>query len=347
MARKTRTTARAIALHERLKEKPYSFGFYTVLRQIECLYSDRPRLGKSAHPADDAVRLVQDPYLSFANAEIAALEVEEEGRAPRLRQRILGLLGPNGPLPLHLTEYARNRMRNHGDVTFVRFLDLFHHRMLCLFYRAWAQAQPTVSFDRPDEDQFKIYVGALFGLGMTALWDRDQIPDLVKLHYAGHLSCQTAHADGLQSLIADHFGVHARIEQFVGQWLELVEPDRWRLGESIDTGSLGSNVVLGSRVWECQYKFRIVLGPMNIEDYQGFLPVGDSISRLISLVRLYVGDELDWDLQLKLSRDEVPSSKLGIIGQLGWTTWMYTDSEAYDTEAMVFNPSWYGDAVRV
>lgn len=344
MARKAWTTPPAIALSRQLEEKPYSFGFYSVLRQIECLHSDRPRLGKSTHPADDAVRLVQDPSLAFANADLAAFEAQRDAQVPRLRQRIFGMLGPNGPLPLHLSEYARNRMRNHGDVTFVRFLDLFHHRMLCLFYRAWAQAQPTVSFERLDEDQFKIYTGALFGLGMPALWDRDRIPDHVKLHYAGHFSCQTAHADGLEFLIADHFGIHARIEQFVGQWLDLVEADRWRLGESIDTGCLGSNIVLGSRVWQCQYKFRLVLGPVSIEDYQELLPVGGGIAPLTSLVRLYVGDELDWDLQLKLSRDDVPSSKLGVRGQLGWTTWMYTDSKAYDTEAMVFNPSWYGDS---
>ncbi|MCP4408412.1 MAG: type VI secretion system baseplate subunit TssG [Gammaproteobacteria bacterium] len=340
MASKNWTTPRALTQGRLLQEKPYEFGFYSVLRKIECLHSDRPRLGKSIHPADDAIRLAQDPSLAFANATLAAFEKHDDGQIPRLIQRIFGLLGPNGPLPLHLTEYACNRMRNHGDMSFVRFLDLYHHRMLSFFYRAWAQAQPTVSFDRPDEDQFKVYIGALFGLGSSALWERDQMPDHAKLHYAGHLSCQTSHADGLQFFITEFFGIQSHIEQFVGQWLELISLDRWRLGESINTGTLGSSAVLGSRVWECQYKFRIVLGPMNFIDYQGFLPECDGLAQLISLVRMYAGDELDWDLKLILSSDEVPLFKLGAMGQLGWTTWMYSDSGTYDTGARVLNPSW-------
>ena len=116
-----------------------------------------------------------------------------------------GLFGPDGPLPLHLTEYARDRSRNHRDPSLQRFADIFHHRALSLFYRAWANSRPTISFDRPEDDRFALYTGALIGLGMESLRNRDAMPDLTKLHFAGHLSCQTRHAEGLASILSEFF----------------------------------------------------------------------------------------------------------------------------------------------
>ncbi len=109
----------------------------------------------------------------------------------------LGLFGPDGPLPLHLTEYARDRQRNHNDPTLQRFIDLFHHRGLSLFYRAWADVRPTVSFDRPQRDRFGHYVGALIGLSTPGLRNRDAMPDLTKLHFAGLLAAQTEKRRGI------------------------------------------------------------------------------------------------------------------------------------------------------
>ena len=145
------------------------FGFFQALRLIECLYRDAPRLGMSRRPGEDPVRLGQDTSMSFESASLSAFEPKTEGRTHRLLVRLFGLLGPNGPLPLHLTEYAQERLRKHKDPSFVRFLDIFHHRMLSLFYRAWANNEPTVSFDRPESDRFADYVGSLEGIGMPGV----------------------------------------------------------------------------------------------------------------------------------------------------------------------------------
>ena len=99
--------------------------------------------------------------MTFASGPLAHLRPGEGDAPPRLTVNFFGLLGPNGPLPLHLTEYARDRLRNSDDPTMARFLDLFHHRMLLFFYRAWAAGQPTVSRDRPGEDRFETYIGSL------------------------------------------------------------------------------------------------------------------------------------------------------------------------------------------
>jgi len=138
MADADRTATHALTLLRDLQERPYDFGFFQAVRRIENLYRDKPRTGASSHASDDPVRLVQEPTTAFAPSTLASFTPGEGKAKPRLSSYFFGLLGPNGPLPLHLTEYGRDRLRNAGDATFVRFLDLFHHRLLSLFYRAWA-----------------------------------------------------------------------------------------------------------------------------------------------------------------------------------------------------------------
>ena len=176
------------ALFAALEDAPWSFDFFQALRRIEGVSTDRPRLGKAVRPADEPVRLSQEISVAFAPSTLSAFEQQANGLPPRLEQRFFGLLAPNGPLPLHLTEYARERIRDGGDWTLARFLDLFHHRMALLFYRAWAESRPTVQHDRPAEDQFAVYVGSLAGYGSPARRGRDTVPDHAKLHFVGHLA---------------------------------------------------------------------------------------------------------------------------------------------------------------
>jgi type VI secretion system protein ImpH len=314
--------AAAHALIEALRQEPYRFDFFHALRLIESVYADKPRLGTSLKAADDPVRLAQDADLEFAPSTLASLASGGDGRPVRLAVHFLGLFGPNGPLPLHLTEHVRARTRHHNDRTFARFADIFHHRMLSLFYRAWASAQPTVSHDRPASDRFAAYIGSLCGVGAPSLQHRDAMPDAAKLHYVGLLACQTRHADGLRAMIEDFFQIATEIQEFVGEWMDIAVSDQTRLGISLSTAALGRSTVVGERVWGCQHKFRIVLGPLGFGRYRALLPGGGDLIALIAVVRNYMGDELAWDLNLVLRHDEVPALRLDGAGQLGWTTWL-------------------------
>jgi type VI secretion system protein ImpH len=332
MASADRTATDPVDLFEALRHEPHAFHFFEALRRLECHYRDRPRLGQATRLSDDPVRLTQEPSMAFAPATLAGFDPGDESHPPHLAEYFLGLFGPQGPLPLHLTEYAYERKRSYGDRTFSRFADVFHHRMLSLFYRAWANAQPTVSFDRPERDRFNTYIGAAFGLGMPSLWRRDAAPDLAKFHYAGRLACQTHNAEGLQALLGDFFHLPVTIENFVGHWLPLAESSQCRLGETPATGSLGMTAVIGERVWDGQYKFRIVIGPMSLAEFRRFLPGSASLSRLVAWVRNYLGDELLWDVNLVLRKEEAPPLKLGEEAQLGWTTWLTSQPLAHDAD---------------
>ncbi|MCO6415513.1 type VI secretion system baseplate subunit TssG [Siccirubricoccus sp. KC 17139] len=309
-------------LHASLAAEPWRHGFYQAMRRLEALHRDRPRLGRSTRPMQDPVRLGQDPSVTFAPSTLADFELGNEKHAARLIVHFLGLFGPNGPLPLHLTEYARDRQRNAKDQTFRRFADIFHHRALSLFYRAWADVQPTVSFDRPEDDHYGRFVASLVGIGTPGLRDRDAMPDLAKQHYAGHLVARTRHADGLAAILSDFFRMPARIDTFVGDWLVLPEDGLTRLGGGATVAALGESAAIGRKVWSRQHKFRIVFGPLTLKDYARMLPGGASFRRLVPIVRNYVGDTLAFDVNLILRRTEVPRIQLGRQGQLGWTTWL-------------------------
>jgi type VI secretion system protein ImpH len=315
-----RLTARAVFFRA-LAAAPYRYDFFQVLRRMEALFPNQPRLGAALRPKDEPVRLAQEPSLSFAPATLSGFRgPDDESPCARMEVRFFGLLGPNGPLPIHLTEYARGRLLHANDRTFSRFLDLLHHRFLALFYRAWAQAQPTVSLDRPREDRFSAYVGALFGLGAPAVRNRDSVSDLAKLFYSGLLARHVRNADGLAQVLADFFRVPIGIEQFVGHWMTLPVSERTRLGET--SASLGRGAMLGARVWDRQHKFRIALGPLSLAQYESFLPRGSAIGKIVSWVRQYLSFELEWDMRLVLKRAEVPHTRLGQYGRLGWTTWL-------------------------
>ena len=313
-------TEAAPDLLARLAAAPWSWSFYQAMRRLEARHRDRPRFGRSARPAQDAVRLGQDPSVVFAPATLAAWEAGQGGRPDRLLVHFFGLFGPDGPL--HLTEYARDRRRNFRDPTFQRFADIFHHRALSLFYRAWANSRPTVSFDRPEQDRFALYVGALMGLGTEFVRHRDAMPDLTKLHFAGHFAAQTRHAEGLAAILSAFFRMPVRIESFIGAWLALDRRDRTMLGCSPRTASLGGTAVLGGRIWSRQHKFRVVFGPLSLPEYLRLLPGGASFHRLIPVVRNYAGDALIWDVNLILRAAQVPPLQLGRQGRIGWTTWL-------------------------
>jgi type VI secretion system protein ImpH len=339
MAGENRKTAHAVELSRQLQEEPHKFDFFEAVRCIEALHAEKPGLGRTQRPVDDPVRLAQEPSLAFAPSTIAAFEAGAEGRTSRMEVCFLGLLGPNGPLPLHITEYVRQRLREAHDPTIARFLDVFHHRMLSLFYRAWADGRPTVSYDRPESDRFADYIGALFGLGHPAMRHRDAMPDLAKYHYSGSLSCETRHPDGLRAMLSDFFQLEARLEEFVARWIDLPEDCLCRLGDSPDTGALGVTATVGDRVMDCTHTFRVVLGPLRFEQFRRFLPGQESLKRLAAMVWNYVGHELAWQMQLILKKEEVPPVEIGQAGQLGLTTWLATEKRERDADNLVIEPS--------
>lgn len=339
MASKNRRASDRVSLLHALHAQATTYDFHVAMRRLECLYRELPRWGEAVRPSAEPIRLGQEPSMAFPTSMIHSFVPPSEDQPGSLWVRFFGLLGPNGPLPLHITEYVRDRLRNRGDSTLTAFLNLFHHRMLALFHRAWSVAQPTAAQDRPESNHFDLYVGALIGLGMPELKNRDLIPDWAKLQYAGWLAGAPPNAEGLQAILSDYFKCRVRLEEFVGTWVDLPEDGRWRLGWSREVSTLGRTSVLGRRMWRCESKFRIIMGPLNAKDFRSLLPGGERINRLAAFVRTYAGDELDFDVRLILAEQATRQARLGRGDRLGLSTHLGRRARTKRRDDVIVHPA--------
>ncbi|HVV93434.1 MAG TPA: type VI secretion system baseplate subunit TssG [Hyphomicrobiales bacterium] len=301
-----------------LAQEPWRHDFFAVLRRLERAHPERPRIGDSEARRDDYVLLGQDPFLEFPASTLSGAERDQGGRW-HLLVRFLGLLGPQGALPLTTSEEAYGWLLARDDA-YPRFLDILNHRFLQLFFRAWADSRPIAQHDRPDADRFMTYLGALMGIGSAPYRDADSVPDGAKLAYAGLVGAATKSASRLRGLIAGVLGTAVEIEEFVGSRLAFEPGDQSRLGRA--NATLGRDCLIGATVFSVEDKIRVRIVAKSLDEYRRFLPSGPLCEPLADLVFLYLGDQLEWDVELLLPAKAIEPTCLGRSGQLGWTSWM-------------------------
>ena len=330
---------------DQLKADPFRFDLLALLREFERTEPDKPRIGKSQVTAQEVVRLGQDPFLDFPASNVDGY-VEEDGKPPNVRSRFLGFFGPQGALPLTTTLEAYQWMRRRDDA-FVRFVDMFAIRFIQLFYRAWADARPISQFDRPEEDRFAAYVGSFIGIGTAPYRDRDRVPDIAKLPFAGLLAPRVKSASRLEQALRGILGVEVRIREREGIWLDFEDSDLTRLGAS--GASLGRTTYLGSRVYSINDKAVIELRARTAEEYNALLPGGVMFARLADMVAFYLGDTVEFDVEVALPRKFQKPAQMGVTGQLGWNTWAApppSDSMEYVADAK-FSLRQAGDGAEI
>jgi len=320
-----------------LEAEPWRFDYFTVLRHLERTSVDRPRIGDSATRRDEFIQLGQDPFMDFPASNLARV-VQSDNKLLQVFVKHLGLLGPQGPLPLATTEEAYHYVLAQDDA-FPRFLDVFNHRFIQLFFRAWADSRPIAQHDRPDADRFVAYIGSAIGIGSSPYQNLDSVPDAAKLGFAGLLGSQARCASRLAGAVCGLFNVKAEVEEFIGTRL-MLEATEWTLvGQRLSR--LGEDVLLGRNIFSVQDKIRLRIFTKSLAQYIRFLPTGDLCEPLADLVFFYNGEQLDWDVELAIPAGAAEPVRLGTFGQLGWTSWMapnWTSTEAYRQDAK-FHPA--------
>jgi type VI secretion system protein ImpH len=326
-------------LNQELFDEPFQFEFFQAVRLLEKVFPERRAVGREATVIPEIVRFRSRLALDFPPSQIHELKEtsDETSDEQRLEMFVnfMGMIGVSGVMPTHYTELAMERSR-YRDTAMWSFMDIFTHRAVSLFFRAWEKYRFPVSYER-GKDDFTEFLFDFAGLGTHGLRGRMDIADESLLAYSGLIAQKPHSAIALSNILSDYFRIQAKIEQFFGQWLELDKESVTTLGQA--NSSLGTSAIIGTRIWEQQSKFRIRLGAMSFKQFQDFLPNGAAHKSLKSIIRFMVGLEFDFDVQLVLQAKQVPSTILTTRAKrrpmLGWTSFLKTRPFKKDDEQVI------------
>jgi type VI secretion system protein ImpH len=329
------------AWEEALNEAPESFGFFQAVRLMHRRLRGRAGVGDFAPPSEEVVRFTVNPSLAFPAGDIQDLFLDPEGQ-PRLMVNFMGLVGHMGVLPIQYSLLIDEQAAKEGDPEGFRdFLDIFHHRILSLFYKAWEKAHFFVSFERGESDPITRRLMDLIGLGSGDLHDRMGIRDEALLFYSGLLGSRHRNAVSLERLLADYFQVPVEVVQFKGGWFGLSAESLCRIDDDEGLGgSLGTGSVVGDEIWDPQARIHLRIGPLRREAYNRFLPGGNSHTALKGITQFFGDGQFDFEVQLILQREDVPGIVLGAeedeAPPLGWCTWIRTEPFSRDADETTF-----------
>ncbi|MGX5799745.1 type VI secretion system baseplate subunit TssG [Bradyrhizobium sp. Arg314] len=311
-----------------------SFDFFELLRRLE---QRRGLFGHSGQADREPARLGQHVRLSFSARDVVKFQDARDKAPARVTVANLGLLGPEGPMPLHLTRWVLDRLSQRwftgadaeqtSDTTFVDFVNILQHRMIALYYRAWADAHPAVQVERSVGGRVRAMLDAMAGIGLPGTQDPEL--DVVRLRQAGSLANQVDGAERLTLFLATAFKVPVQIKEFVAAWITIPTALQSRIGKAY--AGLGGGATIGPRVFSRQSRIELRIGPLSLDDFKSFLPGERRLALLKKAVRDMIGEALDVDLRLVLARDAVPPPRMGTI-QLGRTSWLSRPAEEGDAD---------------
>jgi type VI secretion system protein ImpH len=323
----------------------HDFGFFQAVRLLMRLMPGRRPVGVNSKPQEEVVRFGSRVSLEFPASQIHEIEGNPTGGGPpRMTVAFMGLMGTQGVLPFHYTEYMLQR-KLAKDTAMEAFFNLFNHRWISLFYRAWEKHRLPIAYERTALEQsssgrISHFLFDLIGLGTDGLRGRVKLPDETLIYFAGLITQRPRSAVNLQALLHAYFGVEVVVEQCRGAWYDLEPEDRCYLHGRSLRNQLGEGAVAGDKVWDQQSRFRIRVGPLNQQQFRSFLPGGKAQEQLSTLTRFFVGPTLAFEVQPVLKGPEVPWPRLGEAAapppQLGWNSWLRTGEMGRDPDDAVF-----------
>jgi type VI secretion system protein ImpH len=332
------------SLEKALFERGHDFDFFQAVRLLQRMYPRRSMPGGTARPPQEFARFAAHASLAFPASAIHRIERDPAGGPVQVFVTFLALTGTQGILPFFYTERLLASKTAKDDVL-AAFFDLFNHRLLSLFYRAWLKHRPAVLFESgpasiegPDDYTQRLF--DLIGMGTRGLLGRLEVRDESLLLYAGLIAQRPHSAVALHNILRDYFRVPVEIDQCLGDWYPLGDADRCVLGRESESDRAGEGAILGDQVWNQQSRFRLRVGALPLECFLEFLPGGCAMRRLVDWTRYFTGQALAFDVQVILAREEVPFCRLDDEGpdapRLGWMGWLRTGETPADAPDAVF-----------
>ena len=235
-------------IKERLFEEFYGFSFFKAVDLLESLFPDKKPLGQTMIPEEEAVRFSVKPGFSFPPSDISGLEHVDDEMPVQMAVTFMGLVGPNGVLPHWYNQMAEER-NGQKDFSLTAFLDLFHHRLITLFYLAWKKHRFPENYVPGARDRLSRYMLSLSGLGTSGLSKMIGLPEESLAFYSGLLSRSAPSAVAIKAAVTYLSGVNVEVDQFIEQMIPMDPEDQTQLG--LDNAQLGIDTICGCYVWDC------------------------------------------------------------------------------------------------
>jgi type VI secretion system protein ImpH len=308
---------------------PEEIGFFELLRRLE---REGHRFGRAGGPDKEPARLGQRARLAMATRDVAGFTPPGEDSPARVEVEVLGLFGPEGAMPLHMTRWIMSRQserwfsggpqgRVTADTTFLDFANMLQHRHLALYWRAWGDQRPEVQVEHGPGGRVMAMLAALGGVGLPGLREanaRSADPDLA-LRQATSLGHQVNGVERLTGYLSDLLGVPVKLREFIGHWLDVPQALQTRLGQGFN--ALGQGALVGKRVFQRQGRAELRLGPLPLDRYLALIRDRRALVALRRAIRFVAGADVEYDLRLVLAAGEIPEPRLGQCA-LGRTTWI-------------------------
>jgi len=313
---------------EALRVRAPHFAFMQAMWLLRRAYGDAPEPGFQGPPSEEFVRLRPSASLAFPPGEIE--DFTDDSPTPparRLTSTFLGLYGAHSPLPNFYSELVLQRIADDDNHALRAFLDIFNHRLLSLLYRGLLKYRGHLLFERHARDECSWRLFALSGFDQSEARPQAGVPAPMLLRFAGLWSQSPRSASAVGAILRTLLHpLPVRIAQCVPRWVYLRDDQRTRLGAH--ACRLGDDCTIGARVPDCTGKFRIQVGPVNLETYRRFLPGQQLLDTVRRLAGLAASDALAHDVEITLDRGDTAhlGVRLGQEGALGWTAGFFERS---------------------
>lgn len=335
---------------EQLLENAYNFEFYQAVKLLEMFFlhekieinSEQGALTEENnekflkdyfnsefyHYFGGPVVFKSNIYPSFPASELERIDPPKKPGAPyEMLVNFMGIVGLSGPMPAVYSQMIiDNEKENPGNTVFRDFLDLFNNHLINLMYKVRKKCRFGFDLRMPEETDVAKYLFSLLGIGTEGLTNRLSIKDRELLYYTGLLANHNRSIAGLEFVLGDYLDVKVECLPLQGQWQRISPYQITYIGLKGQNQVLGDSVVLGKSIWDQSAKFDMKVGPLNLKQYENFLPLADSISYrpLYELTRQYVGSDTDFEAILIVDTTELQGMELNhpVHSRLGWTTWL-------------------------
>lgn len=310
----------------RFQQDASKFSFYRLVYLLERLFPNTPRLGHTGPAKDERIRMRADHALVFSASDVTGLAhrpFPDGERRVQVSAAFLGLYGAVSPLPPHYVENIALSVHQGGNQPIRELLDVFHHRLFSLVYRAWSKYRLSVGYLSRGQDKFTRRMFCAVGLDGFADHDNFTLHPFYFLKFAPLLASKSRSARGLEVVLHELLGdIGVDIEQFVGHWTLIEKPLRNKLG--VANHQLGESLVIGRYVYDGSGRFTVKLGPLEYDDYLSFLPGGHRRPFLQSVVNTFTPGIHDVMLELNVDLDAAPRFQLSSprASTLARTAWL-------------------------